>query len=118
MCGYCPVLLLLLLLLLCLEYAFAANPREHGKYASPPLSVMFLRIIAEIRTHLLRELHEYRLAIDIFLVSRWRSRASVVFLCYVPVFLLVLAALSLLHQHSRRRFVLSIKIDRLRPNYY
>ena len=68
--GYCPVLLLLLLLqllllLLCLEYIFAANPREHGKYASQPLSLMCLRI-KEIRIHLLRKLYEYRLAIDIF----------------------------------------------------
>ena len=66
-CGYCPVLLLLLLLL-CMEYVFAANPREHGKYASQPLSVMWFRIKAELRTHLLRKLYEYRLVIDIF----WR----------------------------------------------
>ena len=67
MCGYCPVLLLLfLLLLLCLEYVSAANPREHGKYASQPLSMICLRIPAEIRTNLLRKLYEYRLAIGIF----------------------------------------------------
>ena len=65
MCGYCPVLLLLLLLL-CLEFNFAANLRGHNKYASEPLSVMCLRTKAEIRTHLLRKLYEYRLAIDTF----------------------------------------------------
>ena len=40
---YCYAVLLLLLLP-CLRYVFAADPREHGYYASHPLSVMCLRI--------------------------------------------------------------------------
>ena len=64
---------------------FCCNPREHGKYASQPLSMICLRIPAEIRTNLLRKLYEYRLAIGIFLMSRRRSRASVVFVWDVHV---------------------------------
>ena len=55
---------------------------------------MCLLIKAAIRTHVLRTLHEHRLAIDAFLVPRRRCRTSVVFLLDVPVNLLVLAALS------------------------
>ena len=69
-----------LLLLLCPRYVFAADPGEHGYYASQPFSVMCLRNLkAERRTHLLRMLCEYRLAVDIYLTSRRRSRARVVF---------------------------------------
>ena len=65
-CHCCAVLLLLLLLLLHLRYVFAADPREHGYYASHPLSVMCLRILkAERQIHLLRKLYEYRLVNDI-----------------------------------------------------
>ena len=48
-------------------HLFAADPREHGNYASQPPSVMFLRslYIVERRTHLLRTLYHYRLAIDV-----------------------------------------------------
>ena len=79
-----PLLLLALLLLLCLVYVFAVNPGEHGRYASQPLLAICLRITAQIPTPLLRMLYEYSLAIDMCLVSRRRSRASVVFSCYAP----------------------------------
>ena len=46
MCCFSAVLLLLLLLLLpCLRYVVADYPREHGYYASQPLSVMCLPIL-------------------------------------------------------------------------
>ena len=109
---YCCAVLLLLLLLLCLRYVFAADPREHGYYAShPPLGDVSPHLEAERLLHLVRELYEYSLVIDILFgisaeVSRQRSFRTVrtcTLCCYFCLLLL-----SFLHQRNRRRFVLPI----------
>ena len=101
---YCCTVLLLLLLLLYLRYVFAADHYEHGYYASHRLSAMCLR--------------KLKLKYGFICFGSFTSTVSQLTYIRGPggglvpaqflydTYLYTMLLLSLLHQRSRRRFVL------------